>query len=133
MQVHILDSIESSIPLVVDLDDTLVRTDTLHEALINVLFRTPLAIPKLFLHLFKGRATLKEAAASTAKLNVEFLSYRREVLDLVHRAKSAGRSVHLVTAADQRIADAVQQHLGCFDSVKGSDGKVNLKGRKKLS
>jgi 4-hydroxybenzoate polyprenyltransferase len=76
---------------------------------------------------------LKEAVASAVKPDSSVFVYREQVLELVRHAKAEGRAVHLVTAADQSTANAIALHLQCFDSVKGSDGKVNLRGRNKLS
>jgi 4-hydroxybenzoate polyprenyltransferase len=53
------------------------------------------------------------------------------VLEVVRGAREAGRQVLLVTASDQRVADAVGRHLGLFDEVVGSDGARNLKGPEK--
>lgn len=38
------DTIDTNIPLVVDLDGTLSKTDTLHEGIISVLFKNPIKI-----------------------------------------------------------------------------------------
>jgi len=81
----------------------------------------------------RGRAAAKRIVANLHTLDAQALCYREDVLKLVQQAKADGRSVHLVTAADQSIADTVQSYLGCFDSVVGSDGSLNLKGRKKLA
>ena len=50
---------EISIPLVVDLDGTLINTDLLFEAVILLLKKNPAFIFKLLLWLFKGKVHLK--------------------------------------------------------------------------
>ena len=131
MNVHL--DLAPSVPLIVDLDGTLIRADSLHENLIAALFRRPHSLFATLRGATSGRAAFKQAVAGALTLDAAGLHYRAEVLALVRDAKAAGRSVHLVTAADQSIADSVQSHLGCFDSVKGSDGRRNLKGRRKLA
>ncbi len=131
MSIHFV--LDLDIPLIVDLDGTLIKTDSLHENLLSVVFHHPERLASLSRAAIKGRAALKEAVAAAVRLDSSALLYREQVLAIVRQAKAAGRSVHLVTAADQSVAEAIAAHLRCFDGVKGSDGKVNLKGRNKLA
>lgn len=115
-------------PLVVDLDDTLVRTDTLLEQLVAIVFRYPLRLLPLILALFRGRAGFKRIVAGHEPLDCSSLPYDEAVLALMRSRKDAGAELHLVTAADQSIAEGVSAHLGLFDSCQGSDGRSNVKG-----
>jgi len=119
------------IPVVVDLDDTLVRTDTLLEQLVVIIFKRPNRLPHVAGALLRGRASLKRHIAETVTLDFQTLPYNEGVLDYIAKRKQAGSTVHLVTAADQSVADGVAGHLGLFDSATGSDGTTNLKGAKK--
>ncbi|MFE8033760.1 UbiA family prenyltransferase [Thiohalocapsa marina] len=47
--------------------------------------------------------------------------------------KGRGRSLVLATASDQRMAQAVADHVGLFDVVLASDGERNLKGPTKAA
>ena len=120
----------STVPLCVDLDGTLVRSDTLHETFISasVLLRRPSGIRSL---IRRGRAGLKQHLARYANLDVRTLPYNEELLEYLREQKAAGRRLVLVTGADHAIADAVNEHLGLFDDVIASDGVVNLTGRAK--
>lgn len=120
------------IPLVVDLDQTLILTDTLHEGFAKLLFSDPLGAFASLRFILQGRATFKARIAGQNMPDVACLPYRRPLLDLLRHEKAQGRPIHLVTAADQSMADAVAAHLGLFNSVTGSDGKRNLKGLHKL-
>jgi 4-hydroxybenzoate polyprenyltransferase len=120
------------IPLVVDLDQTLVVTDTLYESFAWLLFRQPLAAFAALFAILSGRAAFKARIASLGAPSARGLPYRAPLCDLIRAERDRGRAVHLVTAADQSIADAVADHLGLFDSAQGSDGALNLKGRNKL-
>lgn len=118
-------------PLVVDLDHTLVRSDTLVECLVRIAFSAPLSLARVAGRLLGGRAEFKAAAAREAALDCRALPYDEGVLELVHERRAAGGEVHLVTAADHTIAEAVASRLGVFDSWIGSEGGRNLKGREK--
>jgi 4-hydroxybenzoate polyprenyltransferase/phosphoserine phosphatase len=118
-------------PLCVDLDGTLVATDTLWESVVQLVRRNPLYLLALPLWLLRGRAAFKHAIASRHVLRPEGLPYRSEVLALIHKAREAGRTVILCTAAHRVVAEAIAAHLGLFDDVMASDGKHNLKGDEK--
>jgi 4-hydroxybenzoate polyprenyltransferase/phosphoserine phosphatase len=124
--------VESSVPLVVDLDGTLTVSDTLYEGFAQLLFKAPLSALLSLSRLPRGIAALKRDVAQRSPLNVANLPYRPDLVELANREKLRGRPVHLVTAADQSTADAVARELGLFDSAMGSDGETNLKGARKL-
>lgn len=119
------------LPLAVDLDGTLLATDTLHEGLVAALMRDPAAVPRLLLALRQGRAAFKQHVSRAAPANAATLPLRKNFVDWLLAQRAAGRRLHLVTAADQSVADAVAGHLAIFDSATGSDGTRNLKGAAK--
>jgi 4-hydroxybenzoate polyprenyltransferase/phosphoserine phosphatase len=114
--------------LCVDLDGTLIRGDLLWECVLVLLKKRPATLLRLPFWLLQGRAFLKQQLAAHADLDAGRLPYRREVIELIQREKTAGRHIALVTAADRTLAELVAQHLGLFDEVYASDGRVNLKG-----
>ena len=119
------------IPLVVDLDGTLVRTDMLHESFFASAqngFRHYLSTMTA---LRDGKAYLKAYLAGASTIDHDLLPYNPEVLDLIRDAKSKGRRVYLATASDRHHAEAIAAHLGLFDGVFASDGVVNLSGATK--
>ncbi|HIC0562652.1 TPA: UbiA family prenyltransferase [Escherichia coli] len=122
---------DTNIPLVVDLDGTLSKTDTLHEGIISVLFKNPIKIIGMCLALFRGKSYFKEYITQTVTQNADAFCYRYNLIDFLKSEKRKGRKIHLVTASNQKIADAIGEHLGIFDSVKGSDKNLNLKGLNK--
>lgn len=124
---------EIGVPLVVDLDGTLTLTDTLYESFARFLFRNPAAAVAGALHLARGPAAVKRTLAQQCRPDPATLPYRADLIEMVKAEKARGRPVHLVTAADQAIADDVARHLGLFATATGSDGRVNLKGPNKLA
>ncbi len=121
----------NSIPLAVDLDGTLVRSDTLHEAALRALRDSPLALLKLPFWLWQGKAALKQRLAALASFDPAVLPYHQPLLDWLTAQRAQGRRLVLCTAADRSIADAIAAHLGIFDEVLASDGDTNLSGRRK--
>src|SRR4051812_16313433 len=117
---------EKRIPLCVDLDGTLIRSDTLHEALLLLAIGSPRALPALPLWLAGGKAKLKHLVAQRVELDPTSLPYCEDVLALIDEARELHRPVVLVTAAPARIANAIAQSLGLFDYVLTSDDKLNL-------
>ncbi len=119
-------------PLVVDLDGSLVRTDTLIECFVAALPH-PIKLARALFALRRGKAALKAALAEIAGLDPALLPYNRELLAYLRDEHERGRPLILATAADRRIALAVAQHLDLFDAVLASDGLVNLAGEAKLA
>jgi hypothetical protein len=118
-------------PLFVDLDGTLVRTDTTVAGILALIDR-PLRLVSGLLALRFGKAAMKQAIAAAAPLDAASLPYNEELLSLLRCDAAAGRSLVLATGADRRVAVAVADHLGLFAAVLASDGAVNLTGRAKL-
>jgi 4-hydroxybenzoate polyprenyltransferase/phosphoserine phosphatase len=118
--------------LVVDLDGALVQSDLLYETFAAAFFRNPVKTLMVVARaLFSGRAKLKQALCRLAPIELETLPWRVEVVAYLRAQKEQGRNLHLATAADESIAQAVAAHLGLFDRVYASDGECNLKGRAK--
>jgi 4-hydroxybenzoate polyprenyltransferase/phosphoserine phosphatase len=118
-------------PLCVDLDGTLVATDTLAESCLSLLKTAPWKVFALLAAWMGGRPKLKRFMVLNAPVDPATLPYREEVLAQIHGARDAGRRVLLVTASDQGTADAVARHLELFDEAIGSDGESNLKAGRK--
>ncbi len=127
---------ERPVPLIIDLDDTLVRTDTLLEQLAHVAFKRPGALFGIARALLKGRAGFKRAVAAAAQdsnFDARALPYDHAIIAYATERRAAGGEVHLVTAADQSIADGVAAHIEVFHTATGSDGSHNLKGPAKAA
>ena len=122
---------ERPVPLVIDLDGTLVRTDLLVESLFLLAKRSPLRLLLVPLWLARGKACLKRHLAQEARPDVTTLPYRQGLLRRLEAEKSRGRLLVMATAADSILADEVARHLALFDAVLASDGTVNLARERK--
>jgi 4-hydroxybenzoate polyprenyltransferase len=119
-------------PLCVDLDGTLVKSDTFVDSLMVLARRHPGAFLRAPLWALKGKAHMKSQVASLVTLDVDHLPYNRPLLDYLRDEHAAGRKLYLATGADRVLARKVAAHLCIFEDVLASDGAVNLTGRNKL-
>lgn len=117
-------------PLCVDLDGTLVRTDTLVEMLFALPrdWRTALGLVRA---MFGGRAAIKSFVAANARLDPALLPYNEELVQYLIAEKARGRRLVLATASHAIVAHKVAGELGLFDDVIASQGADNLKGKRK--
>ena len=124
--------VKEQVPLYVDLDGTLVKTDIAREQLVKTL-----AQPGLWRGVWtafrSGRAGLKSFLATHQDIDATTLPYTPQVLDYITGEREKGRRVVLATAADMRVAQIVADHLGLFDGIIASDAEHNLKGDAKLA
>jgi 4-hydroxybenzoate polyprenyltransferase len=119
-------------PLCVDLDGTLVKSDTLVDSLLALLRTHPRKVLKLPGALLGGKAAFKAFVTDSVQLDVAHLPYNHALLRYLHQERAAGRRIYLATGADQRVGERVAEHVGIFDAVLGSDGATNLTGKNKL-
>lgn len=122
----------SSRPLCVDLDGTLVKSDTLVDSLLVLARTRPGLLWKLPSRLMRGKAAFKAFVTDSVTLDVARLPYNLKVLQFLQQEHVKGRPIYLTTGADSRVAQRVADNLGIFTSVLGSDGSTNLIAGKKL-
>jgi len=119
-----------AVPLCVDLDGTLIRSDLLVESALQVLRANPLNLFRFAVWLLRGKAYLKRQIALRAEIDVAGLPYEPRMIAWL-RDEGAQRPRVLCTASDEKLAQAVAAHVGGFDEVLASDGVHNLSGRHK--
>lgn len=119
------------IPLVVDLDRTLISTDVLYESVNSSLSKNPLSSLEMLSWISQSRQVLKHRLAQQEEIEPELLPYNSAVLELITSEKATGRQIVLATASNLTVAELINAHLGLFDVVLGSDENVNLKGTHK--
>ena len=87
-------------PLVVDLDGTLIATDTLHEAASAYLVHAPLQAFRLAGWLRGSKALLKSRLATSTEFDASVLPYRQDVLSWLEAEHRSGRRLVLATASE---------------------------------
>lgn len=120
-----------SVPLVVDLDGTLIKTDLLFESANNFVTRHPLQVFRLPAWVARGRSFLKSRLAETSTIDPASLPYNETLVTWLREKKAQGRPLSLATASHRLLAEAVAEHLGLFDEVLATEGEINLKSLQK--
>lgn len=123
-----LSSVPLSMPLVLDLDGTLIAGDLLYKSFFSILRRNLLIVFSCAGWLLRGRAALKRQLALRNRIDWDRLRLHQDVLDLAKREKAAGRTIVLATAADAALAGRLASRLAFIDQMFASDGERNLKG-----
>ena len=120
-----------TVPLVVDLDGTVIRTDLMWESLAQLLRRNPLAIFQVLYWWARGRARLKQELGARVQVDAAGLPYHDRFLDWLRQEKKSGRQLVLATASDLQMVQPVVKYLGLFEEVLASDGRTNLRRENK--
>ncbi len=119
------------VPLAVDLDGTLVRTDLLVESFFVLIRRNPLYAMAALFWLLGGRAYLKRQIGRRVTLDAAALPYHYELLDFLKNQRMRGRRLVLASGCDEKLVRQVADYLRIFDRVLATDGAGNLTGRRK--
>ena len=121
----------SQIPLVVDLDGMLIRTDMLHESTLRLLRTRPFFLLALPFWLARGKASLKRRIAERVNVDFASLPYDEPLIEWIRAERGKGRRVLLCTASDAIYARKLAEHLGLFDEVIASEGQINVSAQRK--
>ena len=121
-----------AVVLCVDLDGTLVKSDTLVDSVLYLARHRPAELLRIPGWLAQGKAAFKQHVTAAVTLDVEHLPYNAPLLEFLSHQHAAGRAIYLTTAADRTLAERVVAHLGLFAGVLASDGSRNLAGSHKL-
>ena len=117
--------------LCVDLDHTLVNTNTFIESLLLFIKQMPRLIFLLPIWALKGKAYLRQQIANRVRFDASNLPYREDILSFLHQEFQKGRTIILVTDADQKLAQDIADHLNIFSAILASDGNNLCSGSHK--
>jgi 4-hydroxybenzoate polyprenyltransferase/phosphoserine phosphatase len=121
----------AAVPLVVDLDGTLIFSDLLWESLVLFLKKSFLRAWLLPLWLARGKAAFKAALAAEVELDPAALPYDRALIELMREERAKGREVVLATGSHARFAGFIAGHLALFDRVLATGEGTNLTSHNK--
>ncbi|HUC60560.1 MAG TPA: UbiA family prenyltransferase [Alphaproteobacteria bacterium] len=124
---------DEEVPLVVDLDGTLIRSDFMIESFFALLAKRPLAAFASVASLARGVGAFKAALAAAAPVDAATLPVNRELVDWLKAEKARGRALYLASASDRKFVDAMAAELALFDGVFASDEHRNLAGENKAA
>ncbi len=124
---------DKNIPLVVDVDGSLLKSNLLLETLWAALGKDFFATVWLVITSLSSRAKLKRKLSELAKLDISLQPVNSEVLSLCEAAADSGSRVILASGSDQQMIDALAMHLKIEGEHYGSDGVHNLTGKNKAA
>jgi 4-hydroxybenzoate polyprenyltransferase len=119
-------------PLIVDLDGTLLLTDTLWEAVLRLVVSKPLTAILIPIWMLRGKAYFKAKVANQQPWQPRRIPLNEPLVEYLQAQRAIGRTIILATAAHRSIAQVVASHLDIFSSVLATDSAVNLEGIHKL-
>ena len=120
-------------PLCVDLDGTLIKTDSIIETLLIAIKKSPVLILLFPFWLLMGKNYFKNRIVKYGIPDVSIFPYNEEVIELIKNAKSQGRTTVLSTATREEIATAVGEHTQLFDEVICSTDTFNNRSSNKAN
>ena len=122
---------DTSLPLCVDLDGTLIQTDSLLESCLRLISQQPLILLLMPFWLLYGKAGFKQKVSQRVELSADSLPFNTNLLKYLTQQRLHNRHLVLVTAANIKIAKMITAHLNIFDEVIASDKVLNLSGKNK--
>lgn len=122
-----------NVPLVVELDGTLLRTDLLHECAVSLCKKRPWKLLAILFWFMHGGKYAKRRIFAEARLDPAVLPIQTEVVAMLRAEKDKGRRLVLATSSDHELAAKAVEPLGLFDLVLGSTEDRELEGAEKLA
>lgn len=123
-----IQSPKAGVPLAVDLDGTLIRSDLLVESLCVLLKTKPLIALLVPFWLLRGKAWVKAQIARHTRLSPRRLPLNPDFKAYLDSQKD--RRIILATASNEKFAADVTRHFG-FDDYVASTDCVNMAGETK--
>ncbi|MFC5862445.1 UbiA family prenyltransferase [Acidicapsa dinghuensis] len=125
---------DTGVPVCVDLDGTLVKSDTFYDSVCLLLRMKPASLLRFPQWLLSGgKARVKQEVNLRVSIDAAHLPYNQPLLIFLREQQAMGRPIYLTTGADIGLAERVAAHLGFFSGVLASDGSTNLTGNHKLA
>jgi 4-hydroxybenzoate polyprenyltransferase len=121
-----LERSDIDVPIIVDLDGTLVRTDLLVESFFVLLASRPAVAIAALTEIRNGLAALKSKLADAAIVEIKTLPLNQEIIAFLNAEKAKGRRIYLASASDHRYVERVADHLGLFNGVVVYDAGASL-------
>ncbi len=123
---------DSDVPLVVDLDGSLLRVVSLKLMLRRMAVRCPHRVPMAFpLKRRGGKPAFKMFALRHSRLSADVLPRRAELLEWLEEQAETGRRIYLATGSPQELAGAVAAAHPCFEGIFATSPVTNMTGAMK--
>ena len=128
-----MESSTSNLPLYVDLDGTLIKSDLMFESILILLKKNLFFLFAIPVWLLKGRPYLKVQLAKRVQVPIEQVPVNEEFHEFLQKEKDRGRKLVLISASNQTVVEQVSSHFDLFNECFGSNESTNLKANNKLA
>ncbi len=129
-----LDRFDKNIPLVLDLDECLLKTDFLYESLFSYVKSNPFRLFNAMSWYFNGdKIRLKKELEQIVEYDVDLYPQNDEVVELAKLEVKKGRKVHLATASNITFAKKIAKRFSFISNIHATDKKINLKAINKAN
>ena len=121
-------TIDREIPLIVDVDGTLIGSDLTHDLLFLALSRQPKSLLTVVKSALKSKAALKETLVDLVGDHIDplFLPYNKAVTEMALAHSSNGGKVILCSGSHQSLVNRISDHLDFVSEGYGTTNSVNL-------
>jgi len=123
----------AELPLVVDLDGTLIFNDSSRLTLQRYLRKEPHGIFLVASWWIRGNAFVKRELAKRVPVTCADFDYNEKLIEALRIQKKSGRQLILATGADYLIAKRAVDSLDLFSDIIASDGRNNCISFKKAA
>lgn len=117
-----------AVPLTVDLDGTLIKTDLMWECIAALMRRKPWRVFVIPLWWAKGRPYLKAMLARQGSPDLACMPVRNDLLEWLQKEAASGRSLWLVSGSHHWLVKRIAKRFSIFCGVEGTRRKRNLSG-----
>ncbi len=122
---------DCDIPLVLDLDGTLIRANILHEQALAFVRARTLNLFLLAGWLWQGKAVLKRRLSQAVSVDPSYIPVNPELADYAKTEANRNRKVYIATGCDELAALPFGERFDFVSGIIASDGVENLKGAAK--
>ncbi len=122
---------ENDVPLIVDLDGTLIKTDLLYEGFKALIRKNIFYFFSCCFWLLRGRVNLKKEIFKKIYIPADSLPFNAEVVNFLEKEFDNGRTIILATASLLPNGVEISKVYPLFTKVYGTEN-INLKGKNKL-
>jgi len=110
------------VPLVIDLDGALLKSDLRYEWVLHLVRRDPGAVFGILYWLARGRTAFGQFIAASGTLDIEAIPARDDFVAWVEGEHATGRPIVLL-AADACVAEKVAARFRFIDEILATDGE----------
>ncbi len=121
----------TNIPLCVDLDGTLIKSDMMFESMAILIKSNPIYLLMIPIWFIKGKLYLKEQLFNRVQIDIDTMPLNDEIVNFLINEKKSGRTILLVTASLQYYADKYKEKFNFLDEAIGSKDGINLSAKYK--